>query len=117
MQDIKENDMVLTRKGFKKVIWSGITGRDKLVSTYKIGDNILKCTPDHKIYTLFGFKQSQLLTGKIILCTLDSKKRCDKQLNSMGISSIDIQNQSGMQTEDIIVDGQVNEKCIYTFLE
>ena len=64
IKDMKIGDLVLTRDGYKKVLkwWDkGI----KKVETYRIGQNVITCTPDHKFYTLEnGFTPIQELINK-----------------------------------------------------
>ncbi|KKN10219.1 hypothetical protein LCGC14_1038750 [marine sediment metagenome] len=108
IEDIKARDLVLTRYGYRRVLWAGITGENKLVRTYKIGDKILRCTPTHKIYTLFGFRQAQLLTRWTILCIFNGKKICEKQSNSTDLNFTDI------KRAGILGDGLMGIRNIYT---
>jgi len=107
IENIRIGDLVLTRKGFRRVLWSGISGKNKKVNTYKIGNRILKCTPDHRIYTLSGFREAQLLTRWIILCIFDSKKSCEKQSSTTELNSTDGQDgtiEGGLvKTESIFI--------------
>ena len=58
IETVTENDEVLTRKGFLKVLWTGETGknRDVLRLTTSAGAEIV-ATPDHKVFTSRGFKR------------------------------------------------------------
>ena len=64
MKDIKVGDLVLTRKGFKKVLIKHKNGI-KDVLTYRIVSNIgnvcLRSTSNHKIWTQNGWKQIKYL--------------------------------------------------------
>lgn len=48
IENIKENDMVLTRYGYKKVLKSWKTQENAHVNTYIINGISITCTPDHK---------------------------------------------------------------------
>lgn len=50
IEHIKVGDCVLTREGFRKVTFSGITGKNVLVKDYTIGDIKITCTPDHLFF-------------------------------------------------------------------
>ncbi len=50
IDEIKIGDLVLTRKGYKKVLKTWDKGYKK-VNTYNIGDIKITCTPNHKFYT------------------------------------------------------------------
>lgn len=70
IEDIKINDFVLTRKGYKKVLWSGMTGIDKKVYKIKtvLGKTLI-ATSDHKIFTERGFvKVNELNEGDYLFC-------------------------------------------------
>lgn len=52
IEEVTEMDYVLTRKGYKKVFWSGITNNNAEVAEYLInGKTKITCTPDHPFYT------------------------------------------------------------------
>jgi PBSX family phage terminase large subunit len=67
IEDIKVNDLVLTRQGYKKVLWSGCTG-NRVVFKYDFGFTQLECTNDHLFWTQKGFKKISSLIGINILC-------------------------------------------------
>ena len=51
IEDVRVGDLVLTRKGFKRVLFSGITDRNRETVLVKTTNGKLRCTPDHRIYT------------------------------------------------------------------
>ena len=56
-KDMKIGDLVLTRKGYKKVLWSGITQEKAKVYTLKTQKGLeLKATLNHKIFTNNAFR-------------------------------------------------------------
>lgn len=71
IKDIKINDFVLTRKGFRKVIDSQCTGI-KEVFEYNLNGHKIIATSDHKILTKEDKKEISLLTRKDICCTISN---------------------------------------------
>ena len=62
IKDIRAGDMVMTRKGYKKVLWSGKTGKKKVIT--KIG---ITGTPDHPVITTNAIKGMQYLNPSDIV--------------------------------------------------
>lgn len=55
----------MTREGYKKVTFSGVTGKNVMVKDYSIGDTNITCTPDHPFYTIEdGFTEIDKITQK-----------------------------------------------------
>jgi len=80
--DIKEGELILTSKGYKKVLkkWNnGIKRINKYLLHLDTEKVIIKATPDHKIKTTRGWKQiSKLKSGdKIYLFKLFKEKNTD----------------------------------------
>jgi len=51
IKNIIAGDLVLTRKGFRRVTASAYMGKREIVKIQCSNGSVLKCTPDHKIYT------------------------------------------------------------------
>lgn len=51
IEDVRFGDFVLTRKGFRRVLFSGITDRNRDIVLVRTTNGKLRCTPDHRIYT------------------------------------------------------------------
>lgn len=52
IRDVTTNDLVLTRKGWKKVLWAGVNGVNREVMELETTDGkVLRATPDHKVWT------------------------------------------------------------------
>lgn len=67
IEEIKEGDLVLTRKGFKKVTHSWCSGEKDCISVNVEGSEII-CTPDHRFIDVFDNKiEAQDLTEEITL--------------------------------------------------
>jgi len=82
IDQIKVGDMVLTRKGFKKVLATHNNGIKK-IQTFFVGEIKIKCTPDHLFYTENGFKKIlTLLMLRDIFSIFDVKTKsiCKKKL-------------------------------------
>ena len=93
IEDVKLGDYVLTRKGYKPVFKSGLTRKNAIVRTYKIGNNEITCTPDHKIFTNNqGFKSASTLIGSNTFCIFTPKLGVwkKKRLSIMDLSFIDM---------------------------
>lgn len=62
IEDVRSGDLVLTRKGFRRVAFSGITGRDRMTMIIRAAGVEMRCTPDHKIFTAnMGFVRADNL--------------------------------------------------------
>lgn len=73
IEDVLVGDKVFTRDGWHTVIASNQTGL-KPVITVQSGKSTVKCTPDHKVYTVNrGFVEAGKLTGGDILCQLSKQ--------------------------------------------
>lgn len=111
---ITNKDYVLTRKGFKRVLWAGITGTDRIVRKYKIGTKIIECTPDHKIFANNDFLCINNLTNKIICCIFVEKTTWkNKLLLWMDTLLTGILNQKGYPIKGILRDGLNEKKLAY----
>ena len=67
IEEIKEGDLVLTRKGFKKVTHSWCSGEKDCISVNVEGSEII-CTPDHRFIDAFNNEiEAQDLTEEITL--------------------------------------------------
>lgn len=67
IEEIKEGDLVLTRKGFKKVKHSWCSGEKDCISVNVEGSEII-CTPDHRFIDAFNNEiEAQDLTEEITL--------------------------------------------------
>ena len=67
IEEIKEGDLVLTRKGFKKVTHSWCSGEKDCISVNVEGSEII-CTPDHRFIDAFNNEiEAQNLTEEITL--------------------------------------------------
>lgn len=67
IENIKKDDLVLTRKGYKKVLWAGLTKKDALVKNYNLGFDKITCTPEHKFLTNEGWKEIDLIQKNEII--------------------------------------------------
>ena len=67
IEEIKEGDLVLTRKGFKKVTHSWCSGEKDCISVNIEGSEII-CTPDHRFIDAFNNEiEAQDLTEELTL--------------------------------------------------
>ena len=74
VEEVTTSDNVLTREGFKRVLWSGKTGENREVLEISAGGSRLICTPEHLIYTVNrGFVKSATVTGEDVLLCLEKQ--------------------------------------------
>lgn len=104
IKDVKIGDKVLTRKGYKKVLWSGVSDRDRDV--YKVITNkgkYLIGTDNHKVYTQRGFVRIDNLEIGDKLEIERSIELCnEKLLQCLGKNGIDTQTQNEEAIECIL---------------
>ena len=70
VEEVTASDRVLTRDGWKRVLWAGVTGESRAVVQIRAGGYSLSCTPDHLIYTITrGFIPAESVTeDDVLLC-------------------------------------------------
>jgi hypothetical protein len=93
---ISVGDLVMTRKGYKKVTRVYKNGLSDVVD-YKIGHKIIQCTPGHKFWTEeYGFKEICLLPSKTTFSLYDDINDIwsNQKLNMMELSSQNITNKN-----------------------
>jgi len=75
IENVTTADRVLTREGYKRVLWAGKTGENRDVMRITAGDYSLVCTPEHLIYTINrGFVQAATVTGEDVLLCLEKQQ-------------------------------------------
>lgn len=62
IQDVTTEDLVLTRDGYKRVLFSDVTDINRSVLCVETTVGTVRCTPDHQIYTGKGFVEAQNLS-------------------------------------------------------
>jgi hypothetical protein len=89
IEDIGAGDMVLTRKGFRKVYHSGITKRDaRVLTAYFSNGSVFTATPDHPIITDNGQIRLDSITRHAKLYTWQkAKSSYTKGLHTEGIQT------------------------------
>lgn len=98
VERVTTEDLVLTRAGFKRVLWSGVTGtnRNVLKLTTSSGKKLF-ATEDHEVYTENGFKRmDELKTGDVLL-----EAQCPKYWKHMDELGEDTPNQADVLTGSI----------------
>ena len=74
VEEVTTSNKVLTREGFKRVLWSGKTGENREVLEISAGGSRLICTPEHLIYTVNrGFVKAATVTGEDVLLCLEKQ--------------------------------------------
>lgn len=108
-------DMVLTRDGYKRVLKVFDNGIKEIYS-YKIEGQIIRCTPNHKVFTFNrGFIEAQHLIRSDIICIFDKKTHTWKANCKLSTDTTleDTQQVRGLQIEHTSGRGLqsiVNEK-------
>lgn len=106
IDEIVVGDLVLTRNGYKKVIKTFNNGF-KEVKKYKIGENIIECTKNHKIFVNNKFKKIHLI-HKGIFCIFDEIKNEICKQKQYCITGLDLQDTLNLKKEQkgfILVGG------------
>jgi phage terminase large subunit len=62
MEQVTTNDKVLTRGGYRKVLFSDITDINRKILRVETTGGTVFCTPDHKIFTSKGFVRADALS-------------------------------------------------------
>ena len=89
IENVKVGDYVLTREGYKKVTFSGITGKNVMVKDYSIGDTNITCTPDHLFYTIEdGFTEIDKIIQKTFVTCEKTKKLSVRKSNERIIDKV-----------------------------
>lgn len=110
VEDVRVGDYVLTRAGYRKVLFSAITGVNRKLLEITTLYNTLRCTPEHRIYTLNrGFVEAQNLTKEDTLLCLKST-----EYSLTGIGGIATQNQNVEATGFITNDQSLKARCGFT---
>jgi hypothetical protein len=112
-------ERVLTRNGYKKITAFYEKGL-RTVNKYKIGNRIIECTAEHKIFANGEFIMVSSLINKNINTIFARKRTWKGRLFLwMGINSIDTRMQRNHQTETITKDGlkrmEFGEKQAFIF--
>ena len=99
IERVKKGDLVLTRAGYRKVLWSGISASNALVYEIKTASGKkLRATANHLIYTDRGFiPVSELKAGDELL----EVATCQKAYECMGELGADTQKAKEEMTESI----------------
>lgn len=112
IEEVTTNDYALTRKGWRRILFSGQTGVKPVI---KLGP--LQITEDHKI-----------LVNDEFISVRDMMRQCQKGSNAesflcvrrssylTALSIADTRNLETYQIESILRDGEIAEKPIYTSL-
>ncbi len=104
IKDIKVNDLVLTRNGYKKVLASEQTGYKKVISQFGI-----TATPDHPFITKNGVKRFDKLIASDIIYICN-----EKQSSIREISITDIQKLS--KDKEGFISGDIRKKIQSRFI-
>lgn len=95
IENIQVGDMVLTRKGYKRVYHTGFTKRSKVLTAYFSNGSSFTATPDHPVITIKGkFRLDELPVDAILY-------ECTKTLPTTDAFTDDIQTQQKESYESI----------------
>jgi intein/homing endonuclease len=112
IKDIKVGDLVLTRKGYKRVIDSWMTKKNAKVFGYKINDKYIECTPDHKFLINNEWKEiSKLKTGDTITNSIIEEKVNQieiHELETQDVYDITVEEEHEFFANDILVHNCVD---------
>lgn len=105
ISEIKEGDLVLTRKGFKKVTHSWCSGIKDCISVNVEGTEII-CTPEHRFIDVFDNEiEAQDLTKNTSLVKVDHKE-CQKWQEENGLIERSLKLLTSMESDIIAIQNQ-----------
>lgn len=94
IQNITTKDKVLTRKGYKRVLSAGLTGKNKKLYELTVGDKKLVGTGNHPIYTQRGWVDLRDIryADRLVLCKQPSatKTRTTTSIPSLSSYTADV---------------------------
>lgn len=76
IEQVTTDDLVLTRGGYRQVLFSGCTDVDRDVVEVITSAGSFRCTPDHEIWTSSGFTRADALRYGTELITLGEVPSC-----------------------------------------
>lgn len=85
--DVRADDLVLTRHGYRTVLWSGPTRPDAELVTIHTTHGSLTCTPDHLIATDTGWIPASAVTPSSRLASWENTSMMVRQRGSRGAAS------------------------------
>jgi len=92
IEKLTTKDRVLTRKGFRRILWSGMTSAKAIVRQVRLEDgNSFLATPKHRIWTNEnGWIPLELLTGAhtLLSLTTNSKKQSFAPLRVQAVTPL-----------------------------
>lgn len=109
IEDVTTDDMVLTRGGYQKVLFAGITDTNRDILEVVTTNGTVKCTPDHKIFTSNGFLRA------------DALRYNDEIINLEAVSwskflSLTIKNIADTLSQKICQIGGITNEVLTTFI-
>jgi len=120
IEEIKIGHKVLTRNGFRKVLFSAQTDVDREIMQIQASNgNVVNCTPDHLIYTNRGFLRADSVRYGDVLTTLGDistslTMKTDDALSAMQYSlSINTQKQRLVQSHVQLIYKGKQRKNVY----
>ena len=82
IEQVPAGAMVLTRRGYRRVLWSGMTDDDAQIYRMTYRGGVLNGTADHPVYTDDGFLPLMSLTQFSRVYLLRRKQICQQDLQS-----------------------------------
>jgi phage terminase large subunit len=108
IEEVLEGDFALTKNGFKKVTFSGMTDVNREVVRVETTGGAFVCTPDHEVFTYNrGFTRADALRYTDEVCLINSEKQ--KRLFSADIGIDDTQIVHADQTERISLASRMDQ--------
>lgn len=98
IESVTTQDRVLTRAGYKRVLFSGVTGKNRQIVRIKTLAGDVVCTPDHEIYTSNrGFIRADALRYTDEVITFIEEPQCQSILNTTARLTNDTRKANGAQ--------------------
>jgi len=117
IEEVVTSDSVMTRAGWKRVLFSGVTDTNRDVVEVETTTGKVVCTPDHKIYTSSGFKRAdELRYGDEIRGVAEWEEIQSRRSNGAGRFGAAGQVLTTGQTESIFSAASQAARYIFTAL-
>lgn len=109
IDEIRKGDMVLTRAGYRKVLWSGSKGIKKVYNIDFGLDKHIIATGDHRIFTNSGWKEASNLSKRETICELkqNSKEEFTKEIPVLKNVQVNLRSlKEKVEVFDLTVEGE-----------
>ena len=115
IEEVTTEDRVLTRRGYRDVLFSGVTDVNRTILKVETTGGVVYCTPDHEIWTSRGFVKAEALryndeviTTRTTACTSHTTKKhikCTKGNSTTGVAECSCTDKYGQTITERFLKG------------